>query len=112
MMVPEEKKQNVLCFKASDAEIDLIHRKMEAAGIKNFSSFVRAMVLNGYVIKPDYESLREIIRLLKNMTNNINQIAARVNSGGSLYETELNEIKDDQQVLWDNMNQILIKLGH
>lgn len=52
-----------------------------------------------------------MIRLLGNMTNNINQLTKRVNAGGSIYETELDEIKDNQQILWEMLKQILDKLN-
>jgi len=44
------------------------------------------------------------------MTNNLNQIAKRLNSGGSIYETEIDEILDNQKTLWLVMKQILTRL--
>ena len=110
MMVPEEKKRNVLRLKASDAEVALIQKRMKLLGTSNRGAYLRDMAINGYIIKIDWPEIREMIRLLHNMTNNINQIAARVNAGGKLYETEIDEIKENQQTLWDILNRILSKL--
>ena len=107
MMVPKEKRRERLQLRMTESEMAIIAKKMEALGIKNESAFVRSMVLNGYILKLDVPEIRELIRLLQNMTNNLNQIAKRVNTGGNIYETELEEIKDNQRTLWDIMNRIL-----
>lgn len=74
------------------------------------SAFLRAMVLNGYVLKLDLPQLREMIRLLANLTNNVNQIARRVNEHGSIYESEIDEIQEKVNQLLCMMNQLLSTL--
>ena len=74
------------------------------------SAFLRAMVLNGYVLKLDLPQLREMIRLLANLTNNVNQIARRVNEHGSIYESEIDEIQENVNLLLGMMNQLLSTL--
>ena len=68
------------------------------------------MVLNGYVLKLDLPQLREMIRLLANLTNNVNQIARRVNEHGSIYESEIDEIQEKVNQLLGMMNQLLSTL--
>ena len=68
------------------------------------------MVLNGYVLKLDLPQLREMIRLLGNLTNNVNQIARRVNEHGSIYESEIDEIQEKVNQLLGMMNQLLSTL--
>ena len=51
--------------------------------------------------------IREMLRLLGNMTNNLNQIAKRLNAHGNLYETEIEEIQQKQDELWKMMHQLL-----
>ena len=111
MMAQEGKKRNVLHTKVSDEELAKISRRMEQLGNPNLSSYLRSMAINGYVLKLDLPEIREMIRLLSNMTNNLNQIAKRVNTGGELYETELYEIQENQQTLWKMMRQILDRLS-
>ena len=48
--------------------------------------------------------------LLKNLTNNVNQIARRLNEHGSIYETEIEDIQDRQKEIWETLNGILAKL--
>ena len=83
---------------------------MKQLEIRNMSAFLRAMVLNGYVLKLDLPQLREMIRLLGNLTNNVNQIARRVNEHGSIYESEIDEIQEKVNRLLGMMNQLLSTL--
>ena len=42
-------------------------------------SDISKMALDGYVIQLDFSDIRELNRLLRNATNNLNQIAKRTN---------------------------------
>lgn len=67
-------------------------------------------MLNGYLLKLDLPEIRELLRLMKNLTNNVNQMAKRLNEQGNIYETEMDGIQQRMDELWDAMNQILTKL--
>lgn len=109
-MVPEEQWTVHQSFRTTDAEDELIRKKMENFGIRKKSIYFRAMVLNGYLLKLDLPQIRELLRLMKNLTNNVNQIARRMNERGSIYETEMDEILEKMDDLWKIMNQILSRL--
>ena len=80
---------------------------MEALGITNESAYMRALALNGYILKLDLPQIREMIRLLSNMTNNLNQIARRLNAQGQMYDTEMEEMLQKQDELWQMMRKLL-----
>ena len=104
-------KRNIHCsFKATEEEMDIIQKKMKAFGITNQSAFIRVMMLNGYVLKLDLPELHQIVRLMGSMSNNINQIARKLHEGGSIYETEIYEIKENQNELRTILNGILQRL--
>ena len=86
-------------FKTTESEAAIIQKKMNMLG--------RALALNGYILKLDMPQIREMLRLLGNMTNNLNQIAKRLNAHGNLYETEIEEIQQKQDELWKMMHQLL-----
>lgn len=100
----------MLHFAVTEEEARIIDEKMKQLEIRNMSAFLRAMVLNGYVLKLDLPQLREMIRLLGNLTNNVNQIARRVNEHGSIYESEIDEIQEKVNQLLGMMNQMLSTL--
>ena len=61
-----EKKNRTIhySFKATPEEDAMIQKKMKTFGIKNQSAFIRAMALNGYVLKLDLPELHEAVRLM------------------------------------------------
>ena len=63
---------NAWFFAKTKKQDALIRQKMKFAGIENQSAFLRAMVLKGYLLKLDLPEIRELLRLLKNLTNNVN----------------------------------------
>ena len=65
-------------FKTTEAEDAIIREKMKAAGITNQSVFLRAMVVKGSLLKLDLPEIRELLRLMKNLTNNVNQMAKAI----------------------------------
>ncbi len=97
-------------FRVTEAEDAVIRQKMKAFGIRNQASFYRAMVLNGYLLKLDLPEIRELLRLMKNLTGNVNQIAKRMNERGTIYETEMDEILQKQEELWSILSEILTRL--
>ncbi len=57
------------------------------------SHFIRKCVLEKEIYQVDLEPFRDLQGLLSNATNNINQIAKRVNSTGVIYKDDINDIK-------------------
>ena len=99
-------------FATTETENEVIQKKMKLFGIKNKSTFFRVMILNGYMLKLDLPEIRETIRLLKNLTNNVNQIAKRLHEHGSMYETEIDDIKQRVDEIWTVFRKILARLDH
>lgn len=106
-MAEKEKRLVNHNFRTTESEAAIMQKKMEALGIRNESAYMRALALNGYILKLDLPQIREMLRLLGNMTNNLNQIAKRLNAHGNLYETEIEEIQQKQDELWKMMRQLL-----
>ena len=78
----EKAKRNIhYSFKVSPEEDAAIRQKMKAFGVQNRSTYLRAMMLNGYLLKLDLQEMHEAARLMGKMSGNINQIARSVNAG-------------------------------
>ena len=109
----EKSKRNIhYSFKVSPDEDAAIRQKMKSFGIRNRSTYLRAMMLNGYLLKLDLQEMHKAVRLMGTMSNNVNQIARRMNEHGSIYETEMDEIVDAQRELKALLSQILQQPGH
>jgi len=111
MMMTEENNWVVhQSFRTTEAEDELIRQKMKVFGIRKKSLLFRAMVLNGYLLKLDLPEIREQIRLMKNLTNNVNQMAKSLHEQGSIYETEIDDVKQRLDQTWDILREILSRL--
>ena len=99
-------------FRVSESERDLILKKMEAAGIINKEAYFRKMVLDGYILRLDLADVNEMVRLLSNATNNLNQIANRVNADGSVFASDVNDIQNNYELLWEQAEKILRSLAN
>ena len=84
---------------------------MREAGTTNMGAYLRKMALDGLVIRLDLPELKQMISLLRYTSNNINQIAKRLNESGRAYDTDLAEILEKQKQLWGLANKILMKLS-
>ena len=92
IFIVENGKQKGIYFKASERELDLIKQKMALAGVRNMSGYLRKMAIDGYVINLELPELSEGVKLLRYISNNVNQIARTMNSGGTVYPDEVNDI--------------------
>ena len=68
---------------------------MRLANCKTMSHFLRKCVLEKEIYIVDLEPFRDLQWLLSNVTNNINQIAKRVNSTGIIYKEDINDMKKE-----------------
>lgn len=102
IFIVENGKQKGIYFKVSEEERDLIEQKMALAGVRNMSGYLRKMAIDGYVINLELPELVEGVKLLRYISNNVNQIARTMNSGGAVYPDEVNDICTKQ----DKTNQL------
>ena len=101
-------KRNInMGFRVNEDEKFFIEKKMEAAGWTNFRSFVLHFLVRGAIVKLDIAEVREMTTLLRNVSGNINQIAARINSTNRIYEADMTEIQARQSELWEQQNRII-----
>lgn len=94
----------------SPEEVDRIKERMEEAGIRSMTAYLLRMALNGFVIVMDLSDLKEILRLLQISGNNLNQYAKRANETGSIYREDIEELKNNQKEILQEMRKMLDKL--
>ncbi len=100
-----------ISVRLTEEEHRLLKEKMARIGVTNQEAFLRKMALDGLVIRLDLPELKQMISLLRYTSNNINQIAKRLNESGRAYDTDLTEILEKQKQLWQLANDILMKLS-
>lgn len=106
------RKRNVqIIFWVTEAERNMIEQKMAQVGTDNLSAYLRKIAIDGYIVKLDLPELREIISLLRRSSNNLNQIAKRLNETGRFYAADLEDMLRRQEQLWQTANRILSRLA-
>ena len=98
-------------FRMTQQERELLEEKMALAGTTNMGAYLRKMAIDGYVLRLDLPELREMISLLRRCSGNLNQIAKRANESGRIYETDLEEIQEQLDGLWNTAREILLTLS-
>ena len=98
-------------FKMSPEESELFERNMAQTGIRNKSAFIRKMCIDGHVINLDMPALNEIGKLLRVTSNNANQIARRVNSGGEAYREDVAEVNSQLEEIRADFGKLLSVLS-
>jgi len=97
-------------FFVTAEEKAVIQKRMELVGIKNMSNYLRKLAMDGYLLKVDYTYIKEMNAELSAIGRNINQIAARANSTGIIYDDDITEIKKKQEEIWQLQKSILSNL--
>ena len=100
--IAQKLKRNInMGFRVNEDEKYFIEKKMEEVGWTNFRNFVLHCLVRGEIVKLDLAKIREMNTLLRRVSNNVNQIAARVNATNRVYETDIAEIQSKQSELWE-----------
>lgn len=100
-----------IIFWVSPVEEAMIEERMSQVGTKSLSAYLRKIAIDGMIINLQIPELKEIISPLRRCSNSLNQIAKRVNSTGRIYDVEMEQILQNQEELWQAVNEILRKLS-
>ena len=77
--------------------------------MKSKSTFLRRLILYGFVYDIDYSDLREYNYTLGKIIGNLNQIAKRMNAMGNVYKADVEEVKKLMKQVWDTQKAMLSK---
>lgn len=94
----------------AEEEKEIIQKRMKEVGMNNMSAYIRRMALYGYVVHLDMSDLKEILRLMKINSNNLNQYTKKANETGNVYQEDINELLQNQQKLLVLLGGVLDQL--
>lgn len=98
-------------FYVSEKELRMIQQKIAQIGTDNLSAYLRKIAINGCIVKLELPELRDMVALLRRSSNNLNQIARRVNETGCFYAADMEDILAKQEKLWQAANEIIARLA-
>lgn len=77
--------------------------------MRSKSAFLRKLVLCSFVYDVDYSAIRKMNGLLGNIGGNINQIAKRINTTNSVYQEDIDEVKELINQIWQLQKSMVSK---
>ena len=108
----KRKRDVPLLVMVTPAERSQIEARMAEAGVRNMGAFIRKQAIDGYVIHLDLADVRQLVKLLRVCSNNMNQIAKRANETRSLYAADVEDLRQRYDGLWSVANKILDGLAN
>lgn len=100
-----------LNFRVTEREKQLIEERMQEIGTTNREAYLRKIAIDGMLVKLEVPELKEIVSLMRRTSNNVNQIARRLNETGRIYEVDITDVQNQQEQLWDMLNNLIIKIS-
>ncbi len=104
-------REDRLELRLKQGEMKLIEKRMNEAGMKNMSAYIRKMAIDGYVIRLDLSDVKEVSRLMGINSNNLNQYAKKANETGSIYQRDIEVLKEQHEKIWEELRKINLKLA-
>ncbi len=94
----------------SNEELFILRKKMELAHTTNFSSYSRRMSLDGLIIHKNFSDLKELIKQLSKIGNNINQIAKKLNGTGNFSGDDMKIMNQNYIQMTKEINSVLLQM--
>lgn len=104
------KRSKPIQFYVTEQEKKNIENNATAAGVNNVGDYLRKMAIDGYIIKVDYENIKELIQQVRKIGININQTTKRINENSTVYEADIKEIKEREDQIWQLLRYTLLNL--
>ncbi len=106
------KKSKAIYIKVSPKELQTIRERMESVGIQNLSAYMLKMAMNGFIIQLDMSDMKEVLRLMKINSNNLNQYVKKANETGSIYKEDIKDLMAMHKELLQMLGEMLERLGN
>ena len=104
------KRKMVLRCPVTEEERKLIEQKMAQIPTKQIGAYLRKMAIDGLIVYTDLSEFKDFQKELQAIGRNINQIAKRVNSTSTAYDTDIIEIRERLDEIWQLQRRILLSL--
>ena len=98
-----------LVLHLSEDEKRILECKLKLSDMRSKSYFIRMLIVNGFVYTIDYQYLRKYNYQLSMIGRNINQIAHKVNTTGSVYKEDMDAIQLELKELWKTQKAMLAR---
>lgn len=107
----KREREEQLHFRVTPKERALIQDRMKRIGTQNMGAYLRKMAIDGYVIQLDTTDVRELVKVLRITSNNLNQLTKRANETGNVYRDDIEDLRESYNKLWNVAEEIMVRLA-
>ncbi|MBO4457731.1 MAG: MobC family plasmid mobilization relaxosome protein [Butyrivibrio sp.] len=90
----------------TEEEKQILDIKYRMSKSRSRGAYIRKMILEGYVYDVDFSELKRYNFLMSNIATNVNQIAHRINETRSIFQHDIDELKEEIRKLWQLQRSI------
>ena len=101
-------RKNELKVYLSDEEQEIINKKIEEAGIKNKSAYVRKMLCDGLIINVDLSIIKDHNSQISKIGNNLNQITKQLNGLNYISPEDMKRVEEMSKEIKKMQREILM----
>ena len=94
----KNKRDIFLKIRVTEEELEAFKRKYKSSGMRTFSGFVRAMLLDGYIVHFNEDKLHEIYRLATSISND------------NSFDSDFAGLKEKMAQIWQPLNFFTCKV--
>ena len=107
---PRRSRNVTMTIRASQDEKDFIMRKMEKSGAGNFNIYALKMLIIGEIKYVDLTHYHELAKAVSRVGTNINQVARLANANGRIFESEITDLQNKMEDIWQLLKSSLSEL--
>ena len=94
-------------LRLSDDELRILDAKVALSVYRDRNAYLRALIIYDNSYSADYSELHDYNVTLARIASSLNQIAKRVNTTGSVYRNDMNEVKELMNRVWHTHESML-----
>lgn len=81
-----------------------------ACRTENMSTYIRKIATDGYLLNVDLSCFDKMPEDIHGVSKNNNQIAKRINATNNIYAEDMQELKNNQEKIWELLREIYSQL--
>jgi hypothetical protein len=85
-------KKTGIFIRVTQEEKEQAREQMKKAGLNNMSEYIRRMMLNGQIVRQEFQDLKDLTTQIGRIGGNVNQIAKRANERRVVPQEDIDEV--------------------
>jgi len=107
---PRRERNVTMTIRVTQDEKDFILQKMKNSGRSNFNLYALKMLIVGEIKNIDLTHYHELAKEVSRVGTNINQIARFANANGRIFQSEITDLQNKMEDIWQLLKSSLSEL--